>query len=75
MLKIMDKMGYKNDFEPTGIVVKCEGNGKHNGEVGTAYSNGDTLYIKFGGIYVKVDGLKERGYTLTAFQKWAQSAF
>ena len=75
MKKALEQMGYKNEFKPTGIVVKCNGNGKHNNKVGTVHAKGNTLYIKLGGIYVKADNLKERGYKLATYQKWAQSTF
>ena len=68
MSSIMEKIGYKNEWEPTGIVVHCTGNGRHNGKVGAVYLMRDALYVKLGGIYVKRDNLIERGYTLTTYE-------
>ena len=73
-MKVIEALGYKNEFKPTGIVVKCTGDGKHNGKVGAVYLMRDALYVKLGGIYVKRDNLIERGYTLTTYQEYAQAA-
>lgn len=79
MSRIMDAMGYKNEFEPTGITVKCAGYGRHNGEAGVIFNKPDTntLYVKFdgNGVFVKVNTLEEMGYTFTAYQPWAQAFF
>lgn len=79
MSRIMDAMGYRNEFEPTGITVKCAGDRRHNGEVGTVCSSTrySSLYVKFdgNGTYLNLETLKEMGYTFTAYQPWAQSMF
>lgn len=78
MSEIMSAMGYKNEFEPTGIVVNCTGNGRHNGKTGTVYNNTNCnkLYVKFDGdgIFIRIGSLQDRGYKFKSYQEWAQDA-
>ena len=76
MSKIMETMGYVDSYTPTGVVAKCVGEGRHNGEVGEIYNYNGKLYIKFDkrGIYSKCENLAEMGYEFITYQPWAQEA-